>query len=273
MLTNAPSTGKGVTGAPSRRPRTYLGLVWVFLGALAVIAGIAAATMVLFLALPGRPGASSSMRFDGFIPLPRHGVLSILDYLSLEEGHLYATSITHGTLFDIALDPAGDPRRAHVSEMAGSPAAHGVALLSSQRIGYITRSKINRVDVFDLATLKALNQIPVADDPDAILYIPQSHLIYVANGDAKLATLIDADKRVAAGTIPLGGKPEFASFDPVTGLLFQNLEDTNTLAAVSLEQRAVVGLSEAGQCLRFRPGKWFTSPLRRKWLWFRVMAG
>ncbi len=32
-------------------------------------------------------------------------------------------------------------------------------------------------------------------------------------------------------------------------------------------------LSEAGHCLRFRPERWFTSPLRRKWLWFRVMAG
>jgi hypothetical protein len=32
-------------------------------------------------------------------------------------------------------------------------------------------------------------------------------------------------------------------------------------------------VSEAGQCLRFRPERWFTSPLRRKWLWFWVMAG
>jgi hypothetical protein len=32
-------------------------------------------------------------------------------------------------------------------------------------------------------------------------------------------------------------------------------------------------VSEAGHCLRFRLGRWFTSPLRRKWLWFWVMAG
>jgi hypothetical protein len=72
----------------------------------------------------------------------------------------------------------------------------------------------------------------VADDPDAILYVPSAKLVYVANGDAKLATLIDPVKRVTVGAIQLPGKPEFPALDPQTGLLYQNLEDINSIAAI-----------------------------------------
>lgn len=43
--------------------------------------------------------------------------------------------------------------------------------------------------------------------------------------------------------------------------------------AATGRKKGATRLSEAGHCLRFRPERWFTSPLRRKWLWFRVMAG
>lgn len=40
--------------------------------------------------------------------------------------------------------------------------------------------------------------------------------------------------------MPLRGKPEFAAFDSQTGLFYQNLEDTNTVAAVDTLTRSVV---------------------------------
>ncbi len=210
------------------------------------------ATLVIFLALPGKPAPSRALRFDGFIELPRHGALTILDYLSIHQNHLYATSITHGTLFDVALHPSGDPRLARVAESSGpntaQSSAHGVAPVPGQGVAYLTRSGTNTVDLFDLDTLKTLQQIPVPDDPDAILYSPQNHLVYVANGDARMATLIDTDTRVVLGTIPLVGKPEFLAFDPVSGLLYQNLEDRNQLAAINLPQRAIVGRWPLAPC-------------------------
>jgi YVTN family beta-propeller protein len=88
--------------------------------------------------------------------------------------------------------------------------------------------------------MRRVARIPVADDPDAIFFDPIHNLIYLANGDANLATLIDPQTHTVIGTIPLGGKPEYAALDPQTKLLYQNLRDTNTVAAVDVATRSVV---------------------------------
>ena len=104
------------------------------------------------------------------------------------------------------------------------------------------------MDIFDPTNLQQLGSISVAEDADAILYDPTNKLIYVANGDPKLATLIDPDKRVSVGTISLPGKPEFPALDAKTGLLYQNLNDTNAVAAINLAQRSVVGQWPLAPC-------------------------
>jgi hypothetical protein len=104
------------------------------------------------------------------------------------------------------------------------------------------------VDVFDPRSLQQFASIPVADDADAILYIPSTKLIYVAHGDAKMATLIDPEKRAPVGTIQLSGRPEFPALDSESGLLFQNLEDINAVAAIDVGKRSVVGQWPLAPC-------------------------
>jgi DNA-binding beta-propeller fold protein YncE len=70
----------------------------------------------------------------------------------------------------------------------------------------------------------------------------------VANGGAKLATLIDPNKRQTVGTISLPGKPEFGALDPQTGLFYQNLQDVGSIAAINLGQRSVVGQWSLAPC-------------------------
>jgi DNA-binding beta-propeller fold protein YncE len=89
--------------------------------------------------------------------------------------------------------------------------------------------------------MRLVGRIPVADDADAIFYDPTSKLIYVDSGDPKLATLIDPASRTEVGTIDLGGAPEFAAFDERTKLTYQNLKDTNSVAAVDVAKRSVMG--------------------------------
>jgi YVTN family beta-propeller protein len=97
------------------------------------------------------------------------------------------------------------------------------------------------VDAFSPSKMTRVSRIPVPDDPDAILYDPKHDLIYVANGDAGVATLIDPGTRTKIGTIVLGGKPEFAAFEPRSGLVYQNIQSTGELVAIDLAKRRVVG--------------------------------
>jgi DNA-binding beta-propeller fold protein YncE len=216
-----------------------LTILFTFLGLAGAILG--------YLIYPGRPSESQVMTFEGFIELPSSGRLTVLDYLTLNDKVLFVTSESSGTLFKIA-PSSSDLRASTVSEMPGAGAAHGVALVPDMSVAFVTRSEANTVDVFDPQSLRRLAGIPVADDADAILYIPSTNLIYVAHGDAHMATLIDPEQRATVGTIQLPGKPEFPSLDSRTGLLFQNLEDTNEVAAIDVGQRSVVAQWPLAPC-------------------------
>jgi len=210
------------------------------------LVGLVAVTLV-YLIYPGTPSKSKIMTFEGFIELPRHGALTILDYLTFSDQALFVTSESSGALFKIAFD-SRNPKASTVSEMPGTGSAHGVALVPDLNVAFITRSEANTVDVFDPKSLQPLASIPVADDADAILYIPSTKLIYVAHGDAHMATLIDPEKRVTVGNIPLPGKPGFPAIDFQSGLLFQNIEDTNEVVAIDVDRRSIVGQWPLGPC-------------------------
>src|SRR5260370_4546150 len=192
-----------------------------------------AAVVWCYLVYPGTPSKSKVMTFEGFIELPRSGLLTVLDYLTVNDQTLFVTSESSGALFKIAFDSSA-LRASTVSEMPGAGAAHGVALVPELNVAFVTRSEANTVDVFDPKSLHQLASIPVADDPDAILYLPSNNLIYVAHGDPNMATLIDPQSRTTVGTIQLSCKPESSAMDSESGLLFQNLKDTNEVAAIDV---------------------------------------
>ncbi len=205
------------------------------IGAVVIVLISFAGVVLAYLVYPGTPSQSKFMTFDGFIELPRGRLLNVLDYLTLNGSTLFVTSESSGALFKIDLD-LKQPSVSSVSEMPGAGAAHGIALLPETNVAFITRSEENTVDVFDPRSLQQLQSIPVADDADAILYVPSAKLVYVANGDAKLATLIDPVKRVTV------------ALDSQTGLLYQNLENINSIAAIDLGRRSLVGQWSLAPC-------------------------
>src|SRR5258708_29973065 len=109
--------------------------------------------MVLaYLVYPAAPTRSRFIAFDGFIELPRNGLLNVLDYLTMNGNTLFVTSESSGSLFKIDLD-ANHLSVSSVSEMPGAGAAHGIALLPQANVAFITRSEENTVDVFDPRSL------------------------------------------------------------------------------------------------------------------------
>ena len=196
-----------------------------------------------WLTIPGTPEQARSLRFVGYIPLQRTGLLNVLDYLTVQGNDVFIAGISSGDVTRISTH-AGSSLK-DLAVLHGRPSAHGVAIDPATGLAFVSRSGVNTVEVFDLAQMSTVRSILVADDPDAIIYVPSFDsipaMIYVAHGDAKTATLIDPVGKVVIATVALGGKAEFAVFDPTSGLLFQNLEDTNEIVALNLGTRAVVG--------------------------------
>ena len=206
-----------------------------------LITAVVTSMSLASLIYPFAPSQSSSIRFDGFIVLPSRASLSVLDYMTLNGGDLFVAGTSIGRLFKVKLDPAQQGTGKVVAELADAAGVHGVTVVPSKNIAFFTNGGDNTVGVLDLASFKLAGSIPVADDPDAILYAASANLVYVANGDARVATLIDPDKRATVGVIQLDGKPEFAAIDPHDGLLYQNLNDTDSVVAIDLTTQSIVG--------------------------------
>lgn len=218
------------------------------LGAVVGVAVIIAGVKLSSVVFPATPKSTPEMAFTGFIKLPGHGYLNILDYIKIDGRALFVTSESSGSVYRVDLSATDPSQSSALLELTGKPSAHGVAVTGDNGAAFVTRSEANTVELFDPASMTRLASIPVQDDADAILYDQAANLIYVANGDPKIATLIDPQKRAVAGTINLGGKPEFPVLDPQSGLVYQNLNDLNQVAAVDVAARAVVGKWSLAPC-------------------------
>jgi DNA-binding beta-propeller fold protein YncE len=125
-----------------------------------------------------------------------------------------------------------------VGEVADTPGVHGVALVPEIGKGFASNGREDTVSVFDLKTLKTLNKIKVGKRPDAIWYDLATKRVFTFNAGSQDSTAIDAQKGEVVGTIPLGGKPEFAQSDG-KGTVFVNLEDKNQLFALDANKLTV----------------------------------
>jgi DNA-binding beta-propeller fold protein YncE len=108
--------------------------------------------------------------------------------------------------------------------------AHGVALVQDKNRGFISNGRAGTVTVFDLTTLKPTGDIKVGENPDAIIYDPNSKHVIVMNGRSHNLMAIDPGSLKVVADVPLGGKLEFAATDP--GHIYVNVEDTGEIVVV-----------------------------------------
>jgi YVTN family beta-propeller protein len=152
------------------------------------------------------------------VPLPGAGGW---DYISVDDAarRIY---ISHATQVEV-LDADSFSL---VGTIPNTPGVHGIAVASEAGRGYISAGKSDAVVPFELKTLKPLPEIKVGKKPDAIIFEPFTKRIYVMNGDSNNITVLNASDGSLAGTIDLGGGPEFAVSDG-KGNLYVNLEENN----------------------------------------------
>src|SRR5215472_722429 len=156
------------------------------------------------------------------------------DYVVVDEA-ARRVYITHATQVDV-LDADS---LALVGTIPNTPGAHGVAIAREFGRGYVTAGKADVVIPFDLKTLKASAEIKVGKKPDAIVYEPLTKRVYVMNGDSDSVTAINAADGSIAGTIDLGGGPEYGVSDS-KGNFFVNLEEKAETLQIDVKAMKVV---------------------------------
>jgi len=128
-----------------------------------------------------------------------------------------------------------------VGEVGNLSGVHGIALAPDLGRGFISNGRTSMVTIFDLKTLATISEVKSSgENPDAILYDPPSGRVFAFNGRSGNATVIDGKTGTVAGTIALGGKPEFAATD-LQGTVFVNIEDKSEIAAINVKDMTVKG--------------------------------
>jgi hypothetical protein len=145
------------------------------------------------------------------------------DYLTVDPA-THRLFISRGTKV-IVVDPVTEKVLGEIPDMKR---VHGIALATEFNKGYITDGQSATATMFDMTTYKTLGQAKTDKDADAVIYDAFSKRVFTFNGDAGTSTVIEAADGKVAGTVTLGGGPEFAATDG-KGKIFANLEDKSQL--------------------------------------------
>src|SRR5262252_2778503 len=169
---------------------------------------------------PASPPGPSGYKLVKTIPVGGEGGWDYV-YVDSDARRLY---ISHGT-HTVVMDADSHTVVGDIPETQG---VHGIAIAADLGRGFTSNGRSNDVTIFDLKTLKPIGRIKTDGNPDAIVYEPVSKRVFTFNGRGKNSTAINAADGTVAGTIPLGGKPEFAAADG-KGTIYVNNEDTSEL--------------------------------------------
>jgi DNA-binding beta-propeller fold protein YncE len=157
------------------------------------------------------------------------------DYLSVDST-AHRLYVAHGINI-LVVDTQTD---AVVGEIADTPGVHGFAIAPELDRGFSSNGKESKAALVDLKTLKTVSRVETGAGPDAILYASTQHEVYVFNGRSHSATVFDAVTGRVVATIALPGKPEFAAYDPISNVVFDNIEDKNEVIAIDAKARLIV---------------------------------
>ena len=175
--------------------------------------------------------ASEPYQFLNEIPLGGEGGWDILT-IDSAASRLYLSHATTVVVVDLN-------KNAIAGEIADTPGVHGFLPVPELQRGFSSNGKESKSSVVDLKTLKTISKIDTGESPDAIVYDPKQHEIYVFNHRGYSATVIDAKEAKVVATISLGGSPEFAVVDPGAGRVYCNLEDTSEVAVIDTKKHEV----------------------------------
>jgi DNA-binding beta-propeller fold protein YncE len=192
------------------------------------------------LGLVGTTVSAQKYVADKTISIPGDGGY---DYAFIDQqNHRLYTS--HGTAVNV-IDLETEKVIGTISGMKG---VHGIAIVNDLNRGFISDGKGSAAVAFDIKTNQVIKTIPISgSDADGIIYDPASRKIFVFEGDAKAAVVVDPDKLEEVKSIQLGGAPEFAVADG-NGIIYNNLEDKSSLDVIDTKTLTVTQTYSLSPC-------------------------
>lgn len=198
-----------------------------------------AATFACGLLIPSAAAAQKPFSVQGSWTIGGSGGW---DYLTADPG-AHRLYVTHGTQVEVLDTNSGKV----IGKIDGLQGIHGVALDETGKFGYISDGRAGAVVVFERASLKKLDSIPVGTNPDGILFEPVTKTVWAFNGRSSNVSVIDTATRKVIATIALPGKPEFPVADG-KGTIFDNIETKNSIVRLDAKTKTLTATWPLKNC-------------------------
>jgi YVTN family beta-propeller protein len=156
------------------------------------------------------------------------------DYVFVDSSNRQAY-VAHSTQVDV-IDLNSEKA---IAKITGMKRVHGIATVDSLNRGFITDGGDNVVVIFDLKTNEVLQKVKAGTGPDGIVYDAPTNRVLAFNGRSGDVTAIDAKTGAIAGTVDLGGKPEFPVSDGKS-FVYDNIEDKSEIVKLDPKNLKVV---------------------------------
>ena len=162
-----------------------------------------------------------------FVSDSKLGTPGFSDYVTfdLSSRRLFIAHLDQITVFDT-------DRNVIVGSVGPIGEAHGVAVASAMHKAYVSDGKAGVLKVIDLATLRIVREIKVADDVDGVIFDAKTGMILAMAGDAKSLSIVDP-RTEGVRTIALPGQPEYLAANKA-GKVFINIVDLAIVAKVDI---------------------------------------
>lgn len=176
-----------------------------------------------------------ALHYAGDIALPPHTGSGGFDHAAVHRrtGRLYVAHPAND-----AVDIIDCSAQQYTGSITGLRAVAG-ALVSDRRDQVFTSNRgENSVGVFNVGEEAAVVKVRVGVRPNGLAYDEGRDRLLVANvGDAAIpgsctVSIVDVEKRMLTGSIPVAGRTRWAVFDPEAGTFYVNIADPPQIAVV-----------------------------------------
>jgi YVTN family beta-propeller protein len=162
---------------------------------------------VAVLDLPGRPG---------------------FDQMVFAKGMLVIAHPSSNTV-DI-FDPV---RRRVIGAVKDLSSPRGMALSGDGKYVYIANHDANNIVVLDTENWQVQRMVPVQGSPDAVLPVPNSHLLLVTLPEQQEVAAVDLGRGQQISNVNVGGRPENLAFDTSRNIAYATIQDRKEIVAIS----------------------------------------
>ncbi len=170
--------------------------------------------------------------------LPLTGGVSRFDYQSLDSqnGLLYIAHMGAGQIIVV-----NTRTQKVLATLSGFPGVTGVLVVPGLHRLYASVSRSHQVAVVDTQKLKILKRLPGGQFPDGMAFVPGLNQLYVSDEMGGGETVLDLVKNRRLASIKMGGEVGNTRYDPVSRLVYANVQTKNELVSIDPQTRKIVG--------------------------------